>query len=168
MASKSSFDVTTGVDLQEVDNAVNQAHKEIQHRYDFRGTHCTLELDRASGVVRLGADDEFRLQALGAVFKEKLSRRGVPLSNVRFGEHEAAAGQAVRCTVSLTQGIDQDTARRIVKLIKEDGGFKKIQASIHGDQVRVTGPKKDELQRVMQLLREHDFGMELSFGNYRD
>ncbi len=167
MASNPSFDITTGVDLQEVDNAVNQVRKELQHRYDFRGTQCTLDLDRGASVVRLAADDDFRMHALTDVLQSKLVKRGVSLKNARFGDLEPATGQSVRCTVHLAQGIEQDTAKRIVKLIKDDKSLRKIQASIHGDQVRVSGPKKDDLQQAMQLLREHDFGIELSFGNYR-
>lgn len=167
MASNPSFDITTGVDLQEVDNAVNQTHKELQHRYDFRGTHCTLDLDREASVIRVSADDDFRMTALVDVLQGKLVKRGVSLKNVSVGDPEAATGQSVRCTVRLAQGIEQDTAKRIVKVIKDDKSLRKVQASIHGDQVRVTGPKKDTLQEAMQLLREHDFGVELSFGNYR-
>ena len=167
MASNPSFDISTGVDLQEVDNAVNQTRKELQHRYDFRGTHCTLDLDREAGMVRLTADDEFRMKSLIDVFQGKLTKRGVSLKNVRMGDLEAATGQSRRCMVHLAQGIEQDTAKRIVKIIKDDKSFRKIQASIHGDQVRVSGSKKDDLQSVMQLLREQDFGIELSFGNYR-
>ena len=167
MASNPSFDISTGVDLQEVDNAVNQVHKEIQHRYDFRGTNCTLDLDRDASVLRLAADDEFRMSALVDVLQTKLVKRGVSLKNVKIGEPEPATGQSVRCTVALAQGIEQDIAKRIVKLLKEDKSLRKVQASIQGDEVRVSGPKKDDLQEVMQLLREHDFGIELSFGNYR-
>jgi len=167
MASNSSFDITTGVDLQEVDNAVNQTRKELQHRYDFRGVEYTLELDRAVSEVRLTAGDEFHMTALTDGLQGKLVKRGVSLKNVRIGDLEHGAGQSVRCTVHLAQGIEQDTAKRIVKFIKEDKTLRKVQAAIHGDQVRVTGPKKDVLQEVMQRLREEDFSVELEFGNYR-
>ncbi|MEE8478109.1 MAG: YajQ family cyclic di-GMP-binding protein [Gemmatimonadales bacterium] len=167
MASNSSFDITTGVDLQEVDNAVNQTRKELQHRYDFRGVEYTLELDRAASEVRLTSGDEFHMTALTDGLQGKLVKRGVSLKNVRIGDLEHGAGQSVRCTVHLAQGIEQDTAKRIVKFIKDDKTLRKVQAAIHGDQVRVTGPKKDVLQEVMQRLREEDFGVELEFGNYR-
>ena len=167
MASNPSFDITTGVDLQEVDNAVNQTRKELQHRYDFRGVEYTLELDRAASEVRLTSGDEFHMTALTDGLQGKLVKRGVSLKNVRIGDVEHGAGQSVRRTVHLAQGIEQETAKRIVKFIKDDKTLRKVQASIQGDQVRVTGPKKDVLQAVMQRLREEDFGVELEFGNYR-
>jgi uncharacterized protein YajQ (UPF0234 family) len=167
MASNPSFDITTGVDLQEVDNAVNQTRKELQHRYDFRGVEYTLELDRAASEVRLTSADEFHMTPLTDGLQGKLVKRGVSLKNVRIGDVEHGAGQSVRCTVHLAQGIEQDTAKRIVKFIKDDKTLRKVQASILGDQVRVTGAKKDVLQEVMQRLREEDFGVELEFGNYR-
>ena len=166
MASTASFDVSTGADLQEVDNAVHQAVKEIGQRYDFRGTHCTIEFDRAKAELRLAADDEFRMDALVDVLQTRMIKRGVPIKNLKLGELEPAAGQSVRRTATLTQGIPQDVAKRIVKAVKE-GGFKKVQASIQGDEVRISSPSKDELQAVMQLLRADDFGIELHFGNYR-
>lgn len=167
MASNASFDVTTGVDLQEVDNAVNQARKELQHRYDFRGVDYTLEFDRGASEVRLTSGDEFHLNALTEVLRGKLVKRKVSLKNVRVGDVEHGAGQTVHCTVHLAQGIEQDTAKRIVKFIKDDKSLRRVQAAIHGDEVRVTGPKKDDLQEIMQRLREQDFGIELAFGNYR-
>ena len=167
MASNPSFDITTGVDLQEVDNAVNQTRKEFQHRYDFRGVEYSFELDRDASEVRLTSADEFHMTALVDGLQGKLVKRGVSLKNVRVGDVEHGAGQSVRCTVHLAQGIEQDIAKRIVKFIKDDKTLKKVQAAIHGDQVRVTGPKKDVLQEVMQSLREEDFGVELEFGNYR-
>lgn len=166
MASTSSFDISTGADLQEVDNAVNQALKEITQRYDFKGTHCTIELDRGDALIRLAADDDFRMKALVEVLQGKLVKRGVPLKNVEFGEPEPASGQSVRRTVKLTQGIPADAARKIQQAIKQ-GGFKKVQASIQGEEVRVSSPSKDELQVVMAALRAQDFGIELRFGNYR-
>jgi len=166
MAANSSFDISTGADLQEVDNAVNQALKEIAQRYDFKGTHCTIEFDRAKAEIRLAADDEFRMDALVDVVQSKLIKRGVPVKNLKIGEVEHGTGQSVRRTAALTQGIPQDTAKKIQRSIK-DGGFKKVQASIQGDELRVTSPSRDELQAVMALLRSEDFGIELKFGNYR-
>ena len=167
MAANPSFDISTGADLQEVDNAVNQALKEIAQRYDFKGTHCTIEFDRAKAELRLAADDEFRMDALVDVLQSKLIKRGVPVKNLQVGEIEPATGMSVRRTASLTQGIPQDTAKRIQKAIK-DGGFRKVQASIQGDELRVTSPSRDELQAVMAMLRGEDFGIELKFGNYRN
>ncbi len=166
MAGNVSFDISTGADLQEVDNAVNQALKEIGQRYDFKGTHCSIEFDRAKSEIRLAADDEFRMDALLDVLQAKMIKRGVPVKNLQTGDLVTATGQSVRRTVTLTQGIPQDAAKKIVKAVK-DGGFKKTQASIQGDEVRVTSPSKDELQTVIAHLRAQDFGLELKFGNYR-
>lgn len=166
MAKTESFDISTGVDLQEVDNAVNQARKEIQTRYDFKGTTCTLDFDRNAGVVKLDADDEYKLKALMGVLREKLARRRVPLKNVDEGKVETGSLGRARQVVGLKQGIDQDTARRISKDIR-DGGFKKVQVQIQGDQLRVSAPKRDTLQEVIALVRANDYGVELTFGNYR-
>jgi uncharacterized protein YajQ (UPF0234 family) len=166
MASNSSFDVSTGADLQEVDNAVNQALKEIAQRYDFKGTHCTIEFDRDKAEIRLSADDEFRMDALVDVLQSRMIKRGVPIKNLKVGDVVVGTGQSVRRTVSLTQGIPQDIAKKIVKAVK-DGGFKKTQASIQGDEIRVTSPSRDELQAVIAALKAQDFGIELTFGNYR-
>ena len=166
MAQNASFDVTTSVDLQEVDNAVNQAQKEIAQRYDFKGTHIDIDFDRAKGVIRVGADDEYRLEAVWDVLQSKAIKRGVPLKNMKRGTAEQASGGRVRQIITLTQGIPIDTAKQIVKDVKQ-GGFKKVQVAIQGDQLRVTSPSKDELQAVMAFLRAQDYGIELGFGNYR-
>ena len=166
MAKKCSFDITTGVDLQEVDNAVNMAKKELATRYDFKGATSTLEFDRAAAVVRLDADDAYRMQALLGVLREKLARRKVPLKNVDVGEIEMGSLGRARVTVGLKQGIDQETAKKISKDIR-DQGFKKVQVSIHGDELRVSSGSRDTLQEVMTFVRGRDYGMELSFGNYR-
>ena len=166
MASTASFDVSTGANLQEVDNAVNQALKEVGQRYDFKGTHCTVEFDRAKAEIRLSADDNFRMDALLDVLRGRLIKRGVPVKNLTIGDAVEGTGGSVRRTVTLTQGIAGDTAKKIVKAIK-DGGFRKAAASIQGDEIRVSSPSKDELQAVMALLRGQDFGIELKFGNYR-
>jgi len=166
MAGTASFDVSTGADLQEVDNAVNQALKEIGQRYDFKGTHVTIEFDRAKAEIKLHADDEFRMKQVLEVLLQKAAKRGVPLKNLKTGDFEPSAGTSVRCTVSLTQGIPQDIAKQIQKAIKEHG-FKKVQASIQGDELRITSPSKDELQTVIAFLKSQDFKLELKFGNYR-
>ena len=166
MAANPSFDVSTGADLQEVDNAVNQALKEIGQRYDFKGTNCTIEFDREKATIKLAADDEYRLNALVDVLKTKMIKRGVPVKNLKFGTLEQATGSSVRQAIDLKQGIDQETAKKIVKGIK-DKGYKKVQAAIQGEEIRVSSPSKDELQEVMGFLRSQDFGLELKFGNYR-
>lgn len=166
MASNSSFDVSTGVDLQEVDNAVNMATKEIQNRYDFKGKTCTLELDRKEGAIKLDADDEYYLGALLAVLREKLSRRGVPVKNLDEGKVEVGTLGRARQSIGLKQGIDQETAKKISKDIR-DSGLKKVQVSIQGEELRVTSASRDTLQEVMAFVKSQDYGMELQFGNYR-
>jgi len=166
MAAKQSFDVSTGVDLQEVDNAVNQAIKESQTRYDFKGTKCTIELDRATLSIKLDADDDYRLKQLMGVLREKLSRRQVPLKNIDEGKVEIGGLGRARQVVKLKNGIDQETAKRIVKEVK-GGGFKKAQVQIQGEELRVTSPSRDELQEVIAFLKARDYGVELKFGNYR-
>jgi hypothetical protein len=166
MAANPSFDVSTGADLQEVDNAVNQSVKEVAQRYDFKGTHCTIEFDRPKAEIRLAADDEFRMDALVDILRTKMVKRGVPIRNLKIGDLVPATGTSVRRTIGLTQGIPQETAKKIVKAIK-DHGFKKVQSSIQGEEIRVTAPSKDELQAVIGFLRGQDFELELKFGNYR-
>ena len=166
MAKKSSVDVSTGVDLQEVDNAVNQARKEIATRYDFKGTDCTVEFDRSGGAIKLEADDAYRLKAVLQIVQEKLARRKVPLKNLDEGEVVTASLGRSRQVLGLKQGIDQESAKKMVKAVKSHG-LKKVQVQIQADELRVTSPSKDELQQVMALLRGEDWGMELQFGNYR-
>lgn len=166
MAQNQSFDVTTGVDLQEVDNAVNQATKELATRYDFKGTTCTIELDRATGAVKLDADDDLRLKAVYEVLVAKLSKRGVPLQNLDPSPVELGTLGRARQSVSLKQGIPSDTAKQIVKDVKELK-LKKVQVQIQGDELRVQSPDRDTLQTVIAFLRKGDYGVELQFGNYR-
>jgi uncharacterized protein YajQ (UPF0234 family) len=166
MASLSSFDISTGADLQEVDNAVNQATKEVAQRYDFKGSKCSIAFDRATVTLTLVADDDFKMKALFDVLQGKLIKRGVPVKNLELGDVIPAAGDTVRREIKLTQGISQDKSKAIVKAIK-DKKFKKAQASIQGEEVRVQSPSKDELQEVMAFLRTQDFGIEIKFGNYR-
>lgn len=166
MAAQASFDISTGADLQEVDNAVNQALKEVAQRFDFKGTRCTIQLDREKASLALEADDAFKMRALFDVLQGRLVKRGVPLKNLRPGEDQPASGGRVRRGITLQQGIPQDTARTIVKAVK-DRDWKKVQVAIQGDELRVTSPSKDTLQEVMAFLRGQDFGIELEFGNYR-
>ena len=166
MAALASFDISTGADLQEVDNAVNQATKEVAQRYDFKGSKCSIAFDRTKAILTLVADDAFRMKALFDVLQGKLIKRGVPVKNLELGEVTPATGDTVRREIKLTQGISQDKSKAIVKAIK-DKKFKKAQASIQGEEVRVQAPSKDELQEVIAFLRTQDFGIELKFGNYR-
>lgn len=166
MAQAASFDITSTVDLQEVDNAVNQARKEVAQRYDFKGSRAAIELNKAENTIVLTADDDFKMNALWEILQTRMVRRGVPTKNLTPGEIERAANDTVRRTVALQQGIPTEAAKEIVKFLKEKK-LKRVQAAIMADQVRVTSPSKDELQDAMRLLREHDFGCALQFGNYR-
>ena len=166
MAQQNSFDITTGVDLQEVDNAINQAQKEIQQRYDFKDSKSTIDFQRGDGKILLVADSDFRMRALFDVIQAKLIKRGVPVKNLDVGEIKPAGGDTVRREIGLKMSLDGETAKKVAAAVK-DAKMKKVQAAIQGDQVRVTSPSRDELQAVMQLLRGKDFGVELKFGNYR-
>ena len=166
MAATQSFDITTGCDLQEVDNAVNQSLKEILQRFDFKGIKVGIELLRAENKIVLTGPDDFKIKAIWDVLQSKLVRRKVPLRNLTPGTIENAAGGTARQEIELQQGIPIETARDIVKFVKEHK-LKKIQVAIQADQVRVSSPSRDELQGVMGLLRQKDFGVELNFGNFR-
>jgi uncharacterized protein YajQ (UPF0234 family) len=166
MPQQASFDVTTGVDLQEVDNAMNQAQKEIAQRYDFKGSQASIEFKRAEEQILLVADSDFQMTALFDVVQTKLIKRGVSVKNLDVGENKQAGGDTVRREIKLKTALDADTAKKVAAAIK-DAKLKKVQASIQGDQVRVTSPSKDELQEAIALLRKGDFGVELKFGNYR-
>ena len=166
MPDTSSFDVTSVVDFQEVDNALNQARKEVIQRYDFKGTKTEIALNQNDKTLTLVTDDEFKMSALWDIVVTRLVRRNVPTKNFKTGTSEPAAGGTVRRVISIQQGIPTDTAREIVKFLKEKK-LRKVQAAIQADQLRVSSPSKDELQEVMRLLREQDFGIALQFGNYR-
>ena len=166
MPQQASFDVTTGVDLQEVDNAVNQAQKEITQRYDFKGSPVTIELNRTEGKISLTAENDFKMNAVWDVVQSKLIKRGVSVKNLDPGEIKPAGGDTVRRDVGLKLSLDGDTAKKVAAAIKE-AKLKKVQAAIQGDQVRVSSPSRDDLQEAITLLRGKDFGVELKFGNYR-
>jgi uncharacterized protein YajQ (UPF0234 family) len=169
MPATLSFDVTSTLDPQEIDNAVNQARKEVAQRYDFKGSKAAMDLDQKAGTLTLTADDNFKLEALWEILSTRLVRRSVPIKNLKRGTVETASGGTVRQVVTLQQGIPIDAAREIVKLVKhlKELKLKKVQAAIQADQVRVSSPSKDELQAAMAALRAHDFGVALQFGNYR-
>jgi uncharacterized protein YajQ (UPF0234 family) len=166
VATQCSFDITSTVDLQEVDNALNQARKEVAQRYDFKGAKASIEFNAASSTLVLVADDLFKLNALWEIIQTRLVRRNVPVKNLTRGTATPAASGTVRQEIALQQGIPTEAAREIVKFLK-DAKLKKVQAAIQGDQLRVTAPSKDDLQDAMGRLREHDFGVALQFGNYR-
>lgn len=167
MAAAETFDITTGCDLQEVDNAVQQAKKEIGQRFDFRGLVVTIEFERKAPRILLEAPDETKLQAALDVVQTKLAKRQVPLKNLQVGKLESAGGSRVRQAVDLQQGIPTETAKAIVKRLKT-ANLKKVQASIQADQVRVSSPSRDALQEAIAVLEAEDFGMQLKFGNFRN
>ena len=166
MATQSSFDITSTIDFQEVDNALNQARKEVAQRYDFKGVTADITLNATEKTLTLLADDEFKMNALWEIVQTRLVRRNVPIKNFNAPASEPAAAGKVRRVIPIQQGIPIEAAREIVKFIK-DKKLKKVQASIQGDQIRVTSPAKDDLQEAIRQLREHDFGIALQFGNYR-
>jgi cyclic-di-GMP-binding protein len=166
MAKTATFDITSSVDLQEVDNAVNQARKEVQQRYDFKGATADIDFSKKDGTLKLLADDDYKLTALVDVIQSKLIKRGVPIRNLDYGEVEQAFGGKARQTITLVQGISTEKGKEIVRAIKE-AGFKKVNAQIQDEQVRVTSASIDELQAVIAHLKKQDFGLELSFGNFR-
>ena len=166
MATQCSFDITSNVDLQEVDNALNQARKEVAQRYDFKGSKASIDFDPKESKLVLVADDDFKLNSLWEVVQTRLVRRNVPVKNLSRGSALPSANSTVRQEIALQQGIPTEKAKDIVKFLK-DAKLKKVQASIQGDQLRVTSPSRDDLQEAMRLLRDHDFGVALQFGNYR-
>ena len=166
MSTQCSFDVTSNVDLQEVDNALNQARKEVAQRYDFKGSRASIEFDPKESKLVLVADDDFKLNALWEIVQTRLVRRNVPTRNLTRGTALPSANGTVRQEIALQQGIPGEKSKDIIKFLK-DAKLKKVQASIQGDQLRVTSPSKDDLQEAMRVLREQDFGVALQFGNYR-
>jgi uncharacterized protein YajQ (UPF0234 family) len=159
-----SFDIVSEVDLQEVDNAVNQARKEVGQRYDFKGSTTEIALEKNEIVIT--SDDDFRVKAVVEVLQAKMIRRQIPAKALSFGPIEPAAGGRARQKVTVQQGIDVEHARQLVKCIKDSK--LKAQAQIQGDQVRVSSKDRDILQRVIQLLRQQDLPMAIQFGNFRD
>jgi uncharacterized protein YajQ (UPF0234 family) len=166
MAATSSFDITSIIDFQEVDNALNQARKEVIQRYDFKGATAEIDLNPTDKKLTLTTSDEMKMNALWEIVQTRLVRRGVAIKNFQSSESQPAAGGTVRRVIDIQQGIPIEAAREIVKFLKEKK-LKKVQAAIQADQVRVSSPSKDELQDAMRHLREHDFGVALQFGNYR-
>ena len=163
MAKDSSFDIVSEVNMQEVMNAVNQAKKEISQSYDFKGSKTEVSLDDSS--IKIVTEDDFRLKSVIDVLKTRLVSRKVAIKNLEYGKLEDASGGMVRQVITIRQGIETEKAKAIVKDIKN--AKLKVQASIQGDQVRVSGKNKDDLQAVIGMLREKDYGLELQFTNYR-
>lgn len=160
-----SFDIVSVIELPEVSNAIQQAMKEITTRYDLKDSHSTIELNEKDKKITLASKDEFKLKAVTEILEQKLVKRKVPLKGLTYGSIIPAAGSTVRQEITLQQGIATEKAREIVKAIKDSK--KKVQASIQGDLVRVSGKDRDTLQEIIQLLKGHDFGIDMQFTNYR-
>jgi uncharacterized protein YajQ (UPF0234 family) len=161
-----SFDITTGCDLQEVDNAVNQALREITGRFDFKNILVEIEFSRADNKINIHTTDEYKLDAIWDALLGRLIARKVPTKNLKRGDMAQAGSNTVRQEITLVQAIDSDTAKSISKFIR-DQKYKKVTAQIQGDAVRVSGPSRDDLQSAMAALKGEDWGVELEFGNYR-
>lgn len=161
---ENTFDIVSKIDLQEVSNAIQQALKEITTRFDLKGTHSDVKLEGKDAIV-LASADEYKLKAVNEILQGKLVKRGVPLKGLVYGTIEPAAGSSVRQKITLQQGIPIERARDIVKTIKDSK--KKAQASIQGDLVRVSSKDRDTLQEIIALLKQHDFGIDMQFTNYR-
>lgn len=160
-----SFDIASKIDLNEVNNAIHQTLKEVQTRYDLKNSKSQIELNQKDRKILLACQDEFKLRAVTEILEFKLVKRGVPLKGLSYGEVIPAAGSSVRQEVSIQQGIPIEKARKIVKRIKDSKI--RVQASIQGDLVRVSGKSRDLLQEVIHLLRQQDFGIDVQFTNYR-
>jgi cyclic-di-GMP-binding protein len=163
MAAENSFDIVCKVDMQEVANALDQTRREVETRYDLKGTKNEVKLEKTD-IVALCADD-MKLKAVVDILQSKLHKRGVPLKALTYGDVEDAAGGAKRQKISLQQGIPIDKAKEIVRLIKDSKV--KVQASINEDKVRVAGKNRDDLQKIIAMVREKDLGIAVSFDNYR-
>jgi len=161
---ENSFDIVSKIDLQEVSNAIQQALKEIHTRFDLKDSKSNITLEGKDAII-LASQDDFKLKAINDVFQQKLVKRGVPLKGLSYGTIEPAAGSTVRQRISMQQGIPIEKAREIVKVIKNSN--QKVQASIQGDLVRVSGKDRDTLQSVIALLKQSDFGIDMQFTNYR-
>ncbi len=161
-----SFDVVSRVDMQEIDNAVNQVKKEITTRFDFRGSKTQIELDRKESKINLLTEDDMKLRAIKDMLIAKVVRRSIEAGALDFGESEKAGGDMLKQVVTIVNGIDIETARKVVKIVKDTKI--KVQAAIQGEEVRITGKKRDDLQDVINTLKEADLGMPLQFVNYRE
>jgi len=160
-----SFDIVSEIDLQEVDNAVNQAAKEIETRFDFRGGKSSIELDRKEQKIKIIADDEMKLRSIHQILEQKLVKRAIDLRCLNYGKEESAGGQTLRQSVSLRSGLEKEAAKKINKAIKDSK--LKVQSQIQDEQIRVTAKKIDDLQEVIATLKQEEFGLPLQFVNMR-
>ncbi len=165
MAEEHSFDIVSKVDMQEVLNSVQQATKEMSQRFDFKGSKSSIELNRDKGEITIVSDDEHKLKSVIDILQSKLAKRGVSLKSLQYGKIEPASGGTARQIITLQQGISQEKAKEIVKLLKDTK--LKVQAEIQKDQLRVRAKKIDDLQAVIKILREKDLGIHMEFVNYR-
>lgn len=165
MADTSSFDIVSEVNMQEVDNAINQARKEIGQRYDFKGSKSSIELNQKDKALTVISDDDFKLKSVVDILQNKLIKRGVPIKALDYGTVEPAANTTVRQVIKLRVGIDKENAKHVVKMIKDTK--LRVQAQIMDDQVRVTGKNKDDLQALIKMLREAELEFAMQFTNYR-
>lgn len=165
MSKDFSFDIVSKVDMQEVKNAVTQAQREIEQRFDFKGSKSSIELTEKEAKLVMVSDDDFKLRNVTDIVEGKLVKRGISLKSIKYGKIEPAAGGTVRQEATIQQGIPQEKAKEISKMIRDTK--LKVTAQIQGDQLRVTGAKKDDLQAVMGLLKQQDFDLDLQFINYR-
>lgn len=163
MSSENSFDIVSKFDLQEMNNAITQAEKEIDTRFDFKGSKSSMKLDKDALIII--SDDEFKLNAVIDILQSKMVKRGLTLKNVEYGKIEPASLGTVRQKLTLKQGIDQDNAKKINVLIRDSK--LKVKSQIQGDQIRVTGKSKNDLQAIMQLLRKADLSLDLQFTNVK-
>lgn len=163
MAKDNTFDIVSQVDLQEVNNAVNQAQKELQTRFDFKGSKSEITYDGEQ--ITLVGDDEFKLKNVVDILEAKMVKRGINLKALQYGKIEPSAKDTVRQRVNLVQGVDKELAKVITKLVKESK--LKVQAAIQNDQVRISGKNRDDLQEIMKIIKDHDFNIPLQFINYR-
>ncbi|MGA9719564.1 MAG: YajQ family cyclic di-GMP-binding protein [Acidobacteriaceae bacterium] len=165
MAADNSFDVVSKVEIQEVRNAIDQAIKEVRARFDLKDSNSEIKLEDQDKVIQLASADEYKLEAVKEILSQKLVKRGVSLKALKYEKLEPAMNKSVRQKITLQQGIPSEKAKEIVKLIKDSK--KKVQASIQGETVRISGKDRDTLQDAIALLRGHDFGLDLQFTNYR-
>lgn len=166
MATDNSFDISAKVDFVEIKNAIEQANKEIEKRYDFKGSMSKIELNQKDEKIIVHTEDDYKLSAVKEILLTKMAARKVPIKALQFDNKQEASGQTIRQEINIQQGIPQEKAKEIVKFIKSLG-FKKVQASIQQDIVRVSGKERDELQTIITEIKNHDFGIFTDFTNYR-
>ena len=165
MSSENSFDIVSKIEMQEIKNAIEQAMKDVGQRFDFKGSKSEIKLEEKNNEILVSSDDEYKLKSLIDILQSKLVKRGISLKALTYEKIESALGGTVKQNIKLQQGIPSEKAKEVVKVIKETR--LKVQSQIQGDQVRVTGKNRDDLQAIIKLLRERDFGIDMQFENYR-